>query len=318
MRRGYPHRPRNSRRQARLRGGDAGEPGLDLGAQILVRGGDHADVDVDGVGAPHPFELVLLKDAQDLGLGVEAHVPDLVQEHRAAVGLLENARLVRDVLNQLSIPYYVVAGNHDYRPANQKHLRKGFHYLSIEEFIQFFKGHGYIDMQRYYARSLAPGLRLIGLDACLPGIDKWGGILPEEQLHWLDRELTDHAEALHLIFMHHNVVRWSEEETVGGPKEFFCIDNDIAVRKLLAKHARTAPVVISGHRHAGLRHKEIAGVNYFLVPSINSHPMRYAVFTLTPQSIAWKTPMASVAEPVHLEARENLLDDTWWREKGLK
>ncbi len=212
----------------------------------------------------------------------------------------------------------VVAGNHDYRPVNQKYIREGFNYLTIEDFVQFFKGHGYTGRQRYYVRSLAPGLRLIGLDACLPEVDKWGGALPEDQLHWLDKELTEHADSLHLIFMHHNVIRWSADEAVGGPKQFFCIDSEVEVRRLLAKHARTAPVVLSGHRHVGLRHKEIDGVNYFVVPSLNSHPMRYAVFTLTPQGITWKTPLVGAAESVHLEARENLLDNTWWRGKGVK
>jgi predicted phosphodiesterase len=233
-------------------------------------------------------------------------------------GELENARVVREALNRLTVPCYVVAGNHDYRPVNKEHLREGFRYLSIEEFAQFFKGYGYDGSQRYYARSLAPGLRLVGLDTCLPEVDKWGGILPDEQLDWLDKELTAHTDSLHLIFMHHNAVRWSADEAAGGPKQFFCIDNDVELRKLLAKHARTAPIVLSGHRHVGLRHKEIDGVNYFVVPSLNSYPMRYAVFSLTPQSIGWKTPMVCVAEPVHLEARENLLDNPWWRENGLK
>ena len=233
-------------------------------------------------------------------------------------GELENARVVRDTLSQLTVPGYVVAGNHDYCPVNPKKRRDGFHYLTIEEFVQFFKGYGYTGRQRYYARSLAPGLRIIGLDTCLPEAGKWGGVLPKEQVEWLDKELTAHTDSLHLIFMHHNVVRWSVDEAVGRPKQFFCIDNDVEVRRLLAKHARTAPVVLSGHRHVGLRHKEINGVNYFVVPSLNSHPMRYAVFSLTPQSIAWKTPMVRVAEPVHLEARENLLDNPWWRENRLQ
>ena len=41
--------------------------------------------------AAEPLELVLLQHAQDLGLRVRAHVADLVEEQRAAVGLLEAA-----------------------------------------------------------------------------------------------------------------------------------------------------------------------------------------------------------------------------------
>src|SRR6185369_5205311 len=47
--------------------------------------------------AAEPLELVLLQDAQDLGLRAAAHVPDFIEEQGAAVGLLEaaDALLVR-------------------------------------------------------------------------------------------------------------------------------------------------------------------------------------------------------------------------------
>ncbi|XOF33219.1 MAG: metallophosphoesterase family protein [Candidatus Electrothrix sp. YB6] len=126
-----------------------------------------------------------------------------------------------------------------------------------------------IQEQLYYARQIQPGLRFIGLDACLPEEkEKWGGIPPEEQLQWLDRELTAHADQLHLLFMHHNVIRWSPDEAAGGPKQWFCIDNDAEVKKLLAKHAQTAPVVLSGHRHIGLHAVEENQVHYFVLPSL--------------------------------------------------
>lgn len=229
-------------------------------------------------------------------------------------GEQENAVLVKDTLDKLTVPYYVIAGNHDYRPHDPQKRRQGFDYLSIKDFIQFFQGHGYDNSgKRYYARQIQPGLRLVGLDACLPEADDWGGILPQEQLQWLDQELTHHAEQLNLIFMHHNVIRWSKDELPGGNKAKFCIDNDSEVKQLLAKHAQAAPVVLSGHRHIGLHLAEEKGVNYFVLPSLNSYPMRYTVFSVSPQSISWKTPMVNVAELVHLEARENLLQETFWR-----
>lgn len=232
-------------------------------------------------------------------------------------GERENAAFVKDALDKLTAPYYVIAGNHDYIPADPKKRREGFSYLTIEEFVQFFKGHGYDESgKRRYARQIQPGLRVIGLDACQPEKDAWGGVLPEEQLQWLDQELTSHADQMNLIFIHHNLIRWTKDEQLGGDKQGFCIDNEEAVKQLLAKHAQAAPVVLSGHRHIGLHlhHAEENGVNYFVLPSLNSHPMRYSVFTLSNQSIAWKTPMVSVAESVHLEAKENLLKETFWRQ----
>ena len=152
------------------------------------------------------------------------------------------------------------------------------------------------------------------MDACLVSEpEKWGGVLPDEEMAWLDEQLAGHEQDLHILVMHHNFLRWSGDERKGGPKEWFCVDNDEVVRNLLSKHAKTAPVAISAHRHIGLNTKEFRGVNYFIAPSVNSHPMRYTVFSITNQRISWKTPMVPVPETVHLEARENLLNAKWWR-----
>src|SRR6266853_997842 len=59
--------------------------------QVLVGGGEDTDVHPDGVLAPHPLEGLLLESAQHLGLGLEAHVADLVKEEGALIGQLELA-----------------------------------------------------------------------------------------------------------------------------------------------------------------------------------------------------------------------------------
>lgn len=235
-------------------------------------------------------------------------------------GELENARVVRSSLQQLKMPAYVICGNHDFMPPDPKKRRTGFTYLKIDEFIEFFRDYGYGRAgKRYYAKQIVPGLRLIGLDACLPDDPVcWGGILPQEQLDWLDRQLSRNDDEINIVFMHHNFIRWSEDEQPGKSKAWFCIDNDGEARQILARHSQSAPVVISGHRHIGLRFKEENGVNYFVTPSINSYPLRYSVFTLSRFAISWKTPMVAVPETVHLEARENLLAAKWWRAARYK
>ena len=64
---------------------------LDLFHQILVRGGDHPHVHPDRLLAPHPLELTLLEDPQQLDLDGRGDVADLVEEDGAAVGQLEPA-----------------------------------------------------------------------------------------------------------------------------------------------------------------------------------------------------------------------------------
>src|SRR4030066_2388129 len=65
---------------------------LYLASKILVGGGHHPTVPLDALpAAPQSLELLLLQDAQDLGLGRRAHVTDLVQENGSLVRLLAPA-----------------------------------------------------------------------------------------------------------------------------------------------------------------------------------------------------------------------------------
>ena len=59
--------------------------------EILVRRGDHAHVDADRRLAADAVELAFREHAQQPRLQRERHVADLVEEQRAAVGLLEAA-----------------------------------------------------------------------------------------------------------------------------------------------------------------------------------------------------------------------------------
>ncbi len=63
--------------------------------EVLVRGGDHAHVDLDRHLAADPVELALGQHAQQAGLQLRRHVADFVEEQRAAVGLLEAAAAQR-------------------------------------------------------------------------------------------------------------------------------------------------------------------------------------------------------------------------------
>ncbi len=57
--------------------------------EVLVRRGDHPHVDADRHAAAHAVELALGQHSQQARLQRGAHVADLVEEQRAAVGLLE-------------------------------------------------------------------------------------------------------------------------------------------------------------------------------------------------------------------------------------
>ncbi len=59
--------------------------------QVPVGGGDDADVGLDRLVLAEAVELALLEDAEELALGGQGHLPDLVEEEGAAVSQLEFA-----------------------------------------------------------------------------------------------------------------------------------------------------------------------------------------------------------------------------------
>jgi hypothetical protein len=64
---------------------------LDQDAQVLVGGRDDADIGLDRGAAADGRVFALLQHAQQPGLRLHRHVADLVEEQRAALGLLEAA-----------------------------------------------------------------------------------------------------------------------------------------------------------------------------------------------------------------------------------
>src|SRR5215467_5985189 len=69
---------------------------LDHGAQITMRGGDHADIDLVRVVAAKPLEFLLLQDPQQFCLELERNVPDLVEKERPLVRQFEASRFLGD------------------------------------------------------------------------------------------------------------------------------------------------------------------------------------------------------------------------------
>ncbi len=69
---------------------------LDQLDHVAVGGRDQAEVDLDRLLGADRIDLAFLQRAQQLDLGVERQLADLVEEQRAAVGLLELADALVD------------------------------------------------------------------------------------------------------------------------------------------------------------------------------------------------------------------------------
>ncbi len=71
-------------------------PGLDVRLQVPVGRGDDADVGVAGARLADPLEVLLLQEAQQLGLQRRRDLADLVEEQRPPLGHLDPPRLIAD------------------------------------------------------------------------------------------------------------------------------------------------------------------------------------------------------------------------------
>jgi len=67
----------------------------DKSGEVVVGGGDNADIHADGAVAAEALELLFLKHAKEFRLEFQGKVADFVEEQRAAVGELEAANFLR-------------------------------------------------------------------------------------------------------------------------------------------------------------------------------------------------------------------------------
>ena len=134
--------------------------------------------------------------------------------------------LLRELLSPLTMPLYLMPGNHDERQA----LRQVFadrDYLHITSpFIQ-------------YAIDDFP-LRIVALDSVIPG--QSGGTLCDERLAWLKRVLTESGKPT-VVALHHPpfVTGIGHMDSVG-------FDSSAKLERIIARHPHVERV-IAGHLH---------------------------------------------------------------------
>ena len=102
-------------------------------------------------------------------------------------GLAEEYRMLREILSPLSMPFYLVPGNHDRR---------------AELFAEFGRD-GYMRNDDGFLHYMVDGheVRLIGLDSIVPG--EGYGEMCANRLYWLEGKLAQQRQRPTLVFMHH-------------------------------------------------------------------------------------------------------------------
>jgi 3',5'-cyclic-AMP phosphodiesterase len=131
---------------------------------------------------------------------------------------------LRELLEPLGVPAYVLAGNHDDRRALHRH----------------FGVPGGAGEPVQYSVDLGP-LRLVVVDSTIPGED--AGALGPERLGWLESELAAAPEQPTLVAMHHpplltGVAVWDEMGLAAADRRALgaVIEPHRQVRRLVTGH----------------------------------------------------------------------------------
>lgn len=185
--------------------------------------------------------------------------------------------------NLLSMPWYVVFGNHDISHSGT---------LNKKRYFDILNGHStsFCFNTPYYSFSPKKGYKVIGLDTIIDYKLTSQGEVSEEQLNWLKKELDDSKGDVVLIFTHVPIIE-------PFPSENHRLKNGYELKLLLKKYDN--PIIIcSGHYHAAKIFQE-DNILYINTPSLVSYPNAFRIISVCPQ-------------------RKNVIVDVYLKETCLK
>ena len=200
-----------------------------------------------------------------------------------------NLDRMRELLDELLVPYYVIFGNHDIPPVRSaavygEDVIMGYAACKAD-FVMTFQGHGFDGHEYWWSTNPVDWLHLVGMDTSKIGT--WGGHVPERELKWLGNTLSAHADKkVTIVLAHHNLIAHGPDDEYPEWQNFRA-DNSAEVRKILEAHD-SVKLVITGHHHiADIR--TASGVHYVTCPSIFTYPCKFTRFTVTPASVEIET-----------------------------
>lgn len=171
---------------------------------------------------------------------------------------------VKEMLDNLRVPYYVIPGNHDVNKTSVKGPKMG-----IEDFVKIYQGHGYNSNRTYYSVNPVPNIHLVALDSASdPKVsDTWGGAVSQQQLNWLDADLNKTSNVTTIVMIHHALINHT-----GKNDPNWYVDTRGALNDILRKHG--VQIVFSGHLHT----TDIAyenGLYDISCPATSTYPLAY-------------------------------------------
>ena len=176
----------------------------------------------------------------------------------------DNYREYYKLLTKLHYPTLNAFGNHDI----------SYNDLSRDEVLEIVKkcNPNYTFSDTYYAFSPKTDYRIIVLDPIITDRNTSNGTLPDEQLQFLDNELSQNQDKIILIAMHIPSVEpfVAQEHSLLNANEF----NEILIKY------KNPIIVISGHYHAA-KIRRIGNIVFVSTPSLVTYPMAFRHIKIT-------------------------------------
>lgn len=169
--------------------------------------------------------------------------------------------------NQLSAPWYAVLGNHDICVGG---------FLSKQVYWSILNSHNkhFHFAKPYYSFVPKKGYKVIGLDAIIDNRITANGEISEEELKWLDKELSKSKNCTVLIFMHNPLVEPLHSES-------HRVLNADKVLKVINKY-KNPIAIFSGHYHT-TKIIKMGNVLHVSTPSLVSYPNAFRIVKVTNQ-----------------------------------
>ena len=184
------------------------------------------------------------------------------------LGTPDEYALVAEILKDLTIPYFMVPGNHDCRAP----LCAAFPHATPVAPGQAFVNYVVDDFD----------LRLIALDTLEEG--KPGGVLPTEQLDWLRDVLAKDDDRDCLIFLHHpptlTGITHMDVQNLGAGAD--------GLADIVRAHRHHIRAIICGHVHRPI-HTIWAGVPLSIGPSV-AHQVAFDLRAGGPSAFVMEPP----------------------------
>lgn len=213
------------------------------------------------------------------------------------------------IADRLKIPYYVIFGNHEaYSFPRRSGGEQPTHQAVPKGVLTWtLQGRGFQGPWSWWSLDPLPGLHLVGLDTTR--LESWGGSVSPTQLDWLERDLSAHSGLTTIVTGHHGILPFDKLERQKPIWENFYLSNADEAASLLEDHPQVC-CYLSGHRHVGTAPVTRRGLHYINNPSTVSYPLRYTLYHLDGNELAYESREIGLPRWMQDLGRERLLEST--------